>query len=139
MRCLNCHAVAADSDRKCLSCGGPLGNAAYRQQTRRKPFFAIAFLMVGIVCYNIASPPAQAVAANRGKINVEHIMWAGVIGAVCAGLGGLLDQLIGGERRKREAVAAPVSLERFTVRPSILDSTPQLRPKRAETSPPPRG
>jgi hypothetical protein len=140
MRCLNCHTVVADSDRRCISCGAPIGNAAYRQKARPKPFFAVAFLMVGMVIYNIASPPAQAVAANRGKINVEHIMWAGVIGALCAGLGGLLDHVLGGERRKQEAsAAAPISLERVSARPSILDTTPNLRPKRPETSPPPRG
>jgi hypothetical protein len=140
MRCLNCHTVVADSDRKCISCGAPIGNAAYRQRTHQKPFFATAFLIAGIVGYNIASPPAKAVAANRGKINVEHVMWAGVIGAVCAGLGGLLDFVLSGERRKREASqAAPIILQSVSARRNILDSTPSIRPKRAETSPPPRG
>jgi len=139
MRCLSCHAVAAASDRKCVSCGAPLGNASYRQQTRQKPFFATAFLIVGIVGFNVVSPPAQAVAANRGKINFEQVMWAGVIGAVCAGLGGLLDFALSGERRKREeAQAGPIILQSVSARPSLLDSTPSIRPKRAETSPPPR-
>jgi len=139
MRCLNCHTVVAESDQKCISCGAPIRNAAYRQQTQTKPFFAVAFMIAGAVGYNIVSPPSQAVAKNGGKINMEHVMWAGVIGGICAAVGGALDCLLGGERRKREAQSAPVALQRFTVRPSALDTTPSLRPKRAETSPPPRG
>jgi hypothetical protein len=131
--------VVADSDRKCICCGAPIGNASYRQRTQHRPFFAVAFLIVGTVGYNIVSPPAQAVAANRGKINVEHIMWTGIIGALCAGLGGLLDHVLGSERRKHEAQTAAINLERVSARPSALDSTPSIRAKRPETSSPPRG
>jgi len=139
MRCLNCHTVVADSDRKCISCGAPIGNASHRQKSQPKPFFAVAFMIAGAVGYNIYAPPDKAVAANGGKINMEHVMWAGVVGGICAAVGGLLDAMLGGERRRREARSAAVSLDRFTVRPSVLESTPSIRPKRPETSPPPRG
>jgi hypothetical protein len=139
MRCLNCHTVVADSDRKCISCGAPIGNAAHKQKSPSRPFFAVVFMIAGAVGYNVYSPPDKAVAANGGKINMEHVMWAGIIGGICAAVGGALDALIGGERRRREAQTATVTLERFVPRPSILDSTPSLRPKRAEASPPPRG
>jgi hypothetical protein len=139
MRCLSCHTVVADSDRRCISCGAPVRNAAYGQRTESKPFFAVAFMIAGAVGYNVVHPPSQSVAMNGGKINMEHVMWAGVVGGICAAVGGLLDALLGGERRKREAQAPAVTLQQFTVRPSILDSTPSIRPKRAETSPPPRG
>jgi hypothetical protein len=139
MRCLNCHTVVADSDRKCISCGAPIGNASHRQQSRPKPFFAVAFMIAGAVGYNIYSPPSKAVPANGGRINMEHVMWAGLIGGICAAVGGALDVLIGGERRRRAAQSAPITLSRVSAGPSILDSTPSLRPKRAETSSPPRG
>jgi hypothetical protein len=139
MRCLNCHTVVAASDRKCISCGAPIGNAEYGQQSRPKPFFAVAFMIAGAVAYNVYSPPDKAVAANGGRINMEHVMWAGLIGGICAALGGALDILLGGERRRRGSGPIPIVLNRVSARPNRIDSTPSIRPKRAETSPPPRG
>ena len=98
MRCLNCHAVAMETDRKCLACGAPLTAASYRKPEAVKPFFAIIFMVVGAVVYNTASPPSQAVAKARGGINMEHAFGAGIVGAICAVIGGAFDALLG--RRK---------------------------------------
>lgn len=144
MRCLNCHTVCADTDRKCISCGAPIGNAAHRQPPQTRPFFSIVLMIGGAVGYNVVHPPDKAVAANGGKINMEHVMWAGVVGAICASVGGLLDVMLGGERKKKfqEPAARPtgqITLQSVSARRNFQDSTPQLRPKRPETSPPPRG
>lgn len=97
MRCLNCHAVALDTDTRCASCGAPLSAPSYRKPEAAKPFFSIVFLVVGAAVYNAASPPAQAVAKARG-INMEHALGAGLVGGICAMVGGVFDYLL--NRRK---------------------------------------
>jgi hypothetical protein len=100
MRCLNCLTVCADTDTRCISCGAPIRSPSYKQKTQQKPFFAVVFMLLGSAGYNFLSPPAQAVASNGGQINVEHAMMAGVGGGFCALFGGLLDWLLGGERKR---------------------------------------
>ena len=140
MRCLNCHTVVAETDRTCISCGAPIGNAAYKQRSHVKPFFAVAFMVVGAVTYNLYAPPAKAVAANGGRINMEHAMWAGIVGAICAVVGGAFDAVLGGERRRRESRAAVVTLTHVAPRrDNLLDATPSIHPRRAETAPRPSG
>jgi hypothetical protein len=98
MRCLNCHAVAMNTDTRCYSCGAPLSAASYRKSETAKPFFAVIFMVAGAAGYNAASPPEQAVRSNGGKINFQHAAGAGLVGGVCAMVGGLFDFLL--NRRK---------------------------------------
>jgi hypothetical protein len=94
MRCLNCHAVAMDTDRACVACGAPLSASGNRRNETHKPFFAMIFMIAGAVGYNAYYPPAQAVASAGGKINMDHVLMAGLVGGICAGLGGALDFLL---------------------------------------------
>ena len=85
-------------------------------------------LVAGAVGYNMFSPP------NHGRIDIEHAMWAGVVGAVCGTLGGALDLLLGGDKRRRESRVATVILDHVGPRRDGLDATLPLRPRRAETA-----
>jgi hypothetical protein len=60
--------------------------------------FATLFMIGGIVVFNVNASewfPAPA----GGGINHERIFWAGVVGAVCAGLGGLLGMVCDGGKK----------------------------------------
>jgi hypothetical protein len=105
MRCRNCHTVVMDGDRACPSCRALIAAPGSRQADagagKTKPFFAVIFLVCGSAAYNFAYPTSKAVAASGGGINMQHALMAGVVGGVCAVVGGLFDYLLSGGRGPR--------------------------------------
>jgi hypothetical protein len=89
MHCLNCHTTVIETDAACPYCRVLLTAPGGRRLV--KPVFAIAFLILGVLTYNFAAPPAEASA--RG-VDLRHAFGAGLFGTVCAALGGGLDCLL---------------------------------------------
>jgi hypothetical protein len=95
MRCLNCLTVCDETDTVCATCHKP-PNLKKSGWTSRAPvtFWAVLFMIIGQALFNVLAP-RWFPRPSGGGINMQQCMWAAVVGAFCAVLGGLVGMVAG--------------------------------------------
>jgi len=95
MRCLNCLTVCNAADSTCPGCNKPLvlGRRS-RSSGFRVSKYALICMVVGEAFFNTYG--RRWFPSTGNDINMEFVMWAGVVGAGCAVVGAFLDMMLGG-------------------------------------------
>jgi hypothetical protein len=97
MRCLNCHTVFNETDPYCPVCQKrPARRSKYSGKSKSGVAgLALIFALVGGGVFNVLAPRWFS-RPPGGGINWDQVMWAGVVGGLCALLGSFVGMCMGG-------------------------------------------